>query len=179
MQLASLLDAIATSLSEQMPDLAACRPCDGEIDATTLGPFSDKTPALFLTVSALGEQKAQPEGTWNQPVKFTAHLVVGGPAGTSILRQTLDHLERLLEIIPGSRWKEPLVEAAGPCTGTPVFSGKQGEKTLALWRVSWNQTVRLGADAFATDLPKPSAIYLGKAPDIGCGHEADYQEVAP
>jgi len=46
----------------------------------------------------------------------------------------------------------------------------------AIWLVIWKQVVLLDDAVVAPDLAPPS-LWLGKAPNIGAGHEADYRHV--
>jgi len=78
----------------------------------------------------------------------------------------------------------------GPATKPAKFAGaeeatwmKDG-KVLAshsVWCVSFSQIVGVGADPFAppADAPLLKELFVGLAPDIGKGHEADYVRIFP
>jgi hypothetical protein len=50
-----------------------------------------------------------------------------------------------------------------------------------VWCVEWHQEILLGTDVWEGYQPRPEPmnVFLGIAPDIGPGHEADYVQVAP
>jgi len=48
-----------------------------------------------------------------------------------------------------------------------------------VWCVEWRQLVNLGESVWKDDGAAPTTVFLGFAPDIGLGHEADYVQVAP
>lgn len=62
-----------------------------------------------------------------------------------------------------------------------LYSGKIDAKGVALWAVTWTQQFRAIATDFALPLPAPAGIpdtvLSGRAPDIGSGHEGDYETV--
>ena len=46
---------------------------------------------------------------------------------------------------------------------------------VALWGISWTQTVVL--QGYEIPLPLPISLYLGQDPNIGPGNEADYSQI--
>ena len=63
-----------------------------------------------------------------------------------------------------------------------LYSDKLHDKRIALWAVTWTQQFRALASDFDLPLPAPAgipaAVLSGRAPEIGTGHEGDYDAVA-
>ena len=63
-----------------------------------------------------------------------------------------------------------------------LYSGELHDKRIALWALTWTQQFRALASDFDLPLPDPAgipaAVLSGRAPEIGTGHEGDYDAVA-
>jgi len=63
-----------------------------------------------------------------------------------------------------------------------LFRGEIDQENLALWGVRWTQQFCARPADFSIPLPEPAGIphtvLSGRAPDVGPGHEDDYETVA-
>ena len=114
----------------------------------------------------------------------------GLPRGTAA-RNLVDALE--LQIFQGvdrtdektgetrcsNRWGLDGVGPVEQVRSQNLYSGMIDKHGVALWAVSWRQSVRLRPLDEQTDYPIPRRVYLGQAPEIGDGHAQDYDQVIP
>ena len=64
-----------------------------------------------------------------------------------------------------------------------LYSVRIGKKPAAMWAVTWAQQFRALPQDFDIELPAPAGIpdtvLSGRAPEIGPGHEGDYEQAVP
>lgn len=178
MTLNDLLMSICSQIKTWLPDLKTCEPHGGRFDKNEIKRVSGRAPAVYVAVLATG--RPEPVGTGEQdvPVTFAAYAVAIDKPKLSKAVAALNITELLVTRIYAQQWGRPEhVFGAGPASSRNLYSGVIATKGVALWAVTWRQTVRVGDDVFVTDLPMPSTLYLGISPEIGEGHESDYEEI--
>jgi len=175
MKLNDLLKAICNDFKGHFTELKTCEPHGGRFDHKELLKVGGKAPAIY--VAALGAAKGKEVGTGEVdiPVSLAAFVVTKSESNLPSAESALNLAGELLTYIPESNWGWEGVHGADPATAKNLYSG--GNKTVAMWAISWTQNVRMGEDAFKTDLPFPTELYVGQSPDVGDGHDGDYMQV--
>lgn len=169
------LNNICSQVSLWFPDLAACAPCGGRLDEDALKLLAGATPAVFLAPAAT--YRAKPAGTGEQdiPLAVTAYVITEDRPGLPRAEAALNLVQEIIVRLENQVWgMDDQVHPPGPAAALNLYSGGIDQAGIAAWEVSWTQEIRMGDDIWKTDLPLPSEIYLGQAPDIGTGHEDDY-----
>ncbi|MCP3943462.1 MAG: hypothetical protein GY710_18550 [Desulfobacteraceae bacterium] len=176
MILNDLLNAVCADFKVVFPDLKECKPHGGRFDKKELKRISGKAPAIYVAPIATGKAVATGTGEQDLPVSMAAFVATIDQRKLPRAVSALNLVEGLIARINDQVWGIPdLVHPAGPGAAKNLYSGEIDRIGIALWVVSWQQTVRLGEDIWKTDFPMPTKLYIGFAPDIGEGHEDDYQ----
>lgn len=146
------------------------------------------TPALFFDVS--GWERSDRNIGGNVTVELTGVIYIlrhfVGGAGENDETQGATETKVRNGALKITDWIHGRI--FGPATAPAVLVSAEplqwesGESaaTHAVWGISFNQLLAVGLDPFEPghDAPKLKEIYLGLAPDIGAGHEADYTLIA-
>lgn len=162
-------DAITTSIAAHFPALKAVALYDeDDRDGKPL-------PAVFVEIEDFeGAPDANP-GTEQTAVqlRISARIVIGfrtAKAKTEIrkLAAAMAHFVNL------NRWGLPVSPAEFLVAGPDDF--EPGLDQFETWRVEWQQIVHLGESVWESDDTTPTEILYSWRPEIGPGHEGDYQE---
>jgi phage gp37-like protein len=179
MTLNELTEAICTTIKTWLPELKTCTPHGGRFDGKEIARVSGRAPAVFVAVLSTGKGIEVGNGQQDVPVTFAAYVAATDQRKLARAQAALNMVEGLVSRIYQQNWGFPdRVYAAKPAASRNLYSGIIAQKGVALWAVTWPQTVRLGEDVYRTEFPMPSELYLGMAPDIGEGHEDDYRLIA-
>ena len=187
------LTAVAEEIKTWLPDLKSCRPHDGRFDLPEVKRFALQAPAVLvsclatLSVTDRGDQSVNADRSWAAFVLTRSSP--GLPRGEAA-RNLVDALELLIlrgiveeDPITGeqrlaNRWGLTGVGPAEQLRSQNLYSGTIDKQGAALWVVTWRQILRLKPLIAAEDCPIPSEVYLGRDPEIGAGHEPDYERVS-
>ncbi|HZZ03049.1 hypothetical protein [Paraburkholderia sp.] len=133
------------------------------------------TPAILLEISEGEPELGDDAGTGQLPayLRFEARIIMGirTPAVKLAVRKAAFALSAWLHL---RAWGNGV--KAAPChviaCGSDEFDPRLDK--WAVWRVEWRQFVMLGDSAWSNDGSVPDD-WFSFAPDIGLGHEPDYQ----
>ena len=187
------LKAVAAEIKVWIPDLRTCDVHDGRFDLAELKRHALQTPAVL--VSCLGTVSIDDRG--DEGIDSHRHWAAfvltrdcpGLPRGEGA-RNLVDALELLVmrgiveeDPITGeqrlaNRWGLKGVGPAEQVRSQNFYGGTIDKQGVALWVVSWRQYLHLRPLSEKENCPIPSEVYLGQAPEIGAGHEPDYERVS-
>ena len=187
------LKAVAAEIKVWIPDLKTCTVHDGRFDRDGLKRFSLQTPAILVSCLGSASVTDRGDGGINADRLWAAFVLTrpapGLPRGEGA-RNLVDALELLIlrgvertdektgEIRSSNRWGLKGVGPAEQVRSQNLYGGTIDSKGVALWTVTWRQALRIRPLSEEEDCPIPSEVYLGQAPEIGAGHEADYERVS-
>lgn len=142
-----------------------------EIDASDL-------PAILLDLTEFENESDDDRGTGQIPLRcrLEARILLGykTTAAKTAARTAAANLALFLRL--------KRFTADGVKTEPAVVIGSYrddfaSQDRYTVWRVEWTQVLQVGADIFYSDtLPVPEPVY-SFSPDIGHGHEADYEHL--
>lgn len=179
----------------------------GTFSAEEIARWSVKAPAVRIACLAIASASEDGLGTVGMDFRLAAVVaardVPGRPAGRSGEgRRMADRL--VFELARGqvaddgrSLWARAVFSAAeldgsaesrGCDIGEPreiraanLYSAKIDRGNLSLWAVTWKQEFQARPADFSIPLPDPvgipATVLSGRAPDIGAGHEDDYETI--
>lgn len=179
MRLNDALRAISARLKATFPGIRECAPHPGRFDEAELKRVATRAPALFvsclgcLTVTNPGTEQA------DASLALAVYIVTQSVPGLPRDAGARNLAEALVTLVPLERWGLSGCGEAQAVRATNLYSGDVDKLGVALWAVSWQQTLRLGDSVFAADGTLPRELYLGIEPDVGIGHEPDYRLVGP
>ena len=187
------LRAVAVEIKEWIPELKTCQPHDGRFSEREVKRFVLSAPAVL--VACLGAVSIQDRGDQSiESVRQWAAFVLTddcpGLTRGEAARNLVDALELL--ILRGivrtdedtgvrslsNRWGLTGVGPAERVQSQNLYSGMIDEEGVALWAVTWRQTVRIPPLSEEEVCPIPTELYLGRPPEIGTGHEDDYERLS-
>lgn len=160
-----LLAALTDGLSAKLPALRACEAHPGPVTREEIARLSKRTPAVLAAcVGAAGVSEAG-DGRPDADLRLAAFVLAGDRGGLPRDRAALAAVEGILE------WLPRFHPGSGLISGFPqqiraenLFSGSLDRTGVALWAVSWRQTVRLGAPGRPPATPVPKELYAAGAP---------------
>lgn len=177
--------AVATAIKAKLPDLKACGTWGGRFDLAALKAVSTDAPAVFVAI--LGAKKSTPvgDGTHTLPLKLSAFVVTKGAKDLPHDDAALNICEALAGWIPSQRFGVAGVGDASEAIWANLHSTGTQARGVSLMAVTWEQQLTIGAadidpitgEPLDSADPVPSEVYVGIAPEIGLGHEPDYEEV--
>lgn len=170
-----LLDAIVTTIHAELPGLSTVETHPGQFTLEELEHFMVSTPAV--RVALLGIERSVPvsDGQRDATLVLTAFVVTTDAHLLSRDRAANNIVEALVNLIPQNKWGvTECVFGAGEAKGHNLYSADIREKGVTIFAIRWEQTVRLGTDFWDQPGVLPTELYVGIAPDVGPGHEADY-----
>lgn len=141
-------------------------------------------PACLLTLTEFEASPDDDPGTEQLAVlaHFEAELVIG--FNTLKAKQSIRLLAASLAAwLHNRRWDNPAGTTPKLPTGPCMVGGCYPDDfqpeldQFEVWRVDWQQIVHLGDTVWTNEGVTPSRVFLGQAPEVGTGNEADYVEV--
>ena len=119
----------------------------GIFDAQELARLATRTPALWLTCTALDPSAAGTTSgdAYDYDAALTLYCLARDRLGSPRLEGMLDALVTpLLGYIPGQRWGgDPWRSGASEAAARSLYATTIDQQGLALWAVAWDQTIRL------------------------------------
>lgn len=161
-------DGILAAIRAQFPALRT-------VDAYRLDRKSLPTPACLVELTEMEADMADDPGTEQLAVmaRFEARFVLPFRQGAKNARLEVRKLAAAFAAFARlNRWGCPI----GPAEVLGAFPDDFDPELdqFEVWRVEWQQVIHLGSTVWKDDgvVPVPVASW---SPDIGPGHEADYQ----
>jgi len=154
--LATTRNQIADFIKAQLPSLKTCEPHGGRFDLEELRRWGKKAPAVLVAMTDASEAQLA------QGVETTATYVIFVITRDTVaaLRDVaaINLVQGILTMLPGQVWPPAEEEAENPFVAEPervsaqnFFSTALDAEGVAMWAISFRQTVSLG-DAAGSDL---------------------------
>jgi hypothetical protein len=180
MAAASLADypgAVAEGLRAAITGLRTVEPYAGQFTATSPERVSFTTPALLVAIS---DAPVSDPGTGELDLKLkvTVYVCAQSMRGTQDRSHSAAALaEKVALTARSNSW------GLAPCTGAeitniqPLHSNGLDKQGMALYAVTWRQSIRVGESAWDGTDVIPTEVYASMEPDIGTAHIDDYEEI--
>ena len=159
------LAALTEGLSAKLPDLRACEAHRGPVTSREVARLSKRAPAVLAACLGVTAAAETGDRRVDATLRLAAFVLTADRAGLPRDRAALSVVEALLEYLPGFH------PGAGLPAGAPeglraenLFSGPLDRTGVALWAVSWRQTLRLGGAAGDRAAPLPTQLYAAGQP---------------
>lgn len=133
-------------------------------------------PAVLIELEDLTPADDPGTGELAMTARFAAYIILHQTPKAGLQAANLAALIAL-RIVEGSRFGQPVGSAkivrVAPVDFKPQLFG------YAAWSVEWTHEIRIGDSVWdGTGIPVTD-IMVGWSPDIGIGHEPDYEQVLP
>lgn len=149
-------------------------------------PTPDQLPACLLEMSEMEPTPDIDPGTEQLAVnaRFEARLVIGfrTPKAKLEIRKLAAAFAVFLRLKRWPRLANPAVTlGTGPAEVTTIMPDDFNPELdrYEVWRVEWLQPLHLGTSIWKDEGVTPQAPLYSWRPDIGFGHEDDYQDAVP
>lgn len=182
--LADLHLAIETAIREQFPDLRLVEFYREEGERKP--PDPEQLPACLLEMSEMEPSPEDDPGTEQLAVnaRFEARLIISfrEPRAKLEIRRLAAAFAAWLRL---KRWPHPTLPGkslpTAPAQVIAIMPDDFGPELdrYEVWRVEWLQPLHLGDTVWKDEGVVPGAPLYSWAPDIGTGHENDYQDAIP
>lgn len=171
-ELLDFIGSIAEHIGAEFSShIQVCKPLAGLIETTDIAAIHAKTPAIYVASVGSGKTSMIENGQKDINVYLLAYILVVNPDSVARERSALELVDGLLNFVPCNRWNRPNafpaadVESAdlhGLSKGfkpdvttwrtsvsalsraSDLYGGDDPVSHLALWAVSWEQTLRIG-----------------------------------
>ena len=174
MKIIELRTAIINSIKTEFPDAYVERH-PGRFSLGELKRIATKLPAIRVAVLSAPTVSASNTGENEVSVRLAAFVITGDRKQVPKDVSAITIVEGLLTLIPYNNWTQCGVTAAKNVKADNLFSGGVDVSGVAMWAVTWDHEIRVGADAWGGGV-MPSELYLNGDKDT-FGEEEHYDEV--
>lgn len=165
-------ESVLAALRAAFPEVQTVTGANDALDSQEL-----PLPAIVVAITDIeGLPDQDSDGTDRVPVSiFCAATIVRSARTRDLALDLRESAMAVAHLVYGNRWglggrvKPAAFLQAGPDEFSAPVPGREA------WRVEWRQDAWIGETAWPPDDgPVPDALY-SFAPDIGLGHEGDYE----
>lgn len=178
----AVVSKVNTELTDQIEE---CKPLAGLLETTDISAIHSKTPAVFISVVGSGESTLLETSEVDAKMLVVAYILV--VKSNSIEREQITNsiVSRLLGCVAGDRWgldyaypamsvescdMHGLAKGFKPDVSSwrygvsvlsraaDLYGGSDPISNMAIWAVTWEQTLRLGEDIYANNDKPPQQI---------------------
>lgn len=167
--LADFLAAVIEGLQAQLPEDHPCALRGGRLRQEELKRLDTVTPGVFISVTTLNGGHSS--DSRHLALSLMASVVCRDQNSVSKDLSALGIIETLHRHIPSQTWGLDSAHPASRCRASNRHSAELDSCGLALWELTWQQTLQLEGSALEQDRPRPTEIYLGINPQ----EEQDYR----
>lgn len=158
MSLLDLRTAIVDEVRSGLADLIRdnCLPHGGRFDKGEIRRLALKSPAVLIACLGLVNAESDGAGAVNATAAWGAFVVTTDKPQLPRDAGALVIVSALTRVVTDNRWGREDTGYPGKLRGDNLYSGQADGAGVALWAVTWQQTITLGAldestlDLFAT-----------------------------
>ncbi|NBF04728.1 hypothetical protein GV819_20810 [Pseudomonas sp. Fl5BN2] len=165
-ELTQLQAAITSTIKAAMPHLHTVEAFPKALDGSS-------EPAIYLAIIGLDQGPDPGDGRSCMRATFEARALVDPSLAQAPLQAAI-LAAQLIELLRCQHWALDFVEGATAVSAKPAGTSAEPVQS-AEWIVQWQQLIYLGQEQWPWPNQPPGTLVLGFSPDIGPGHEADYQ----
>ena len=167
-QLPELHEAVKAALKAKFPQVT--------VDYYSRPGEKIAIPAIFFELESIEAANPTDSGTEQLEVllRFSAECITSYKHGGKLSARLF--AASVASFVQRNRFGKPITP--GRFTSSASESFRQAEDAYESWSVKWTHMAYLGTSVWDDEGVIPEHVYLGFAPGIGTGHEADYIEVA-
>lgn len=142
--LASLRDAIVSTIKTALPSLKTCETHGGRFDEGELARWGVNAPAVLVCCTNLGMPDFGTGGI-QAPAAFVAYVITRNEPGVARDVSALNIVQALNKLLVGQSWSSnDFVTEPDAIESRNLYSTAADKKGVNLWAVTWRQTVVLG-----------------------------------
>jgi hypothetical protein len=143
--LADGLGRIVTALTTTLPDGTSVLRAGGAFDAAEIRRHITRAPAVIVTCLGAGDYARLPQGVWTVEAQLAAYVLCRDTPPTLTREvQALGLVTDVLHAVARATWNDPAAFGVVPgdsLDATNLYSGDLDAIAVALWAVTWRQTL--------------------------------------
>lgn len=164
--LTQLPDAITSTIKTAMPHLQTVEAFPARVDGSA-------ETAIYWAITGMDPGADPGDGRSCLLTTFEARVRVD-PSVSQASLQAVTLAAQLMDLLRCQYWNLDAVGSATAVWAKPA--GTAVDPTAKTeWTVQWQQSIYLGQEQWPWAKQPPGTLVLGFSPDIGPGHEGDYQ----
>jgi hypothetical protein len=170
--------AAVAHLKAALPGLRTCELYAGEFSGGEISRASLAAPAVLVVCLGATRGQEHGNGEYDFLARFAAYCLTrhaGSRSERGVL--ALELAESVLAALEGGRFGLCGLSGARVARLDNLYGEAFDKAGVALWAVSWEQRLRLGADIWSAEGVLPQELYVGFAPEVGLPHEEDYIKI--
>lgn len=171
--LSALPTAIALAIKTALPDLRDCKAIAGRFNLDDLKDQSIAAPAVLVSLIKWGQASGR-SGQTQYRAQIVAFIVTKDTMGLQRDVAAVNIAQAVTALVDGNTWG---LEACGPAEAIgfeTLVTAAARKLASSLAVVTWTQPFVLTGEAISAITP---ALYLGISPEVGVGHEDDYNQI--
>jgi hypothetical protein len=115
------------------------------------------------------------DGSRDVTLQMVAYVLTKDMPGLAKEVSVSNIVSVLVAWLPSRRFGK--THPAQKVTAQNFYSGTIDKTGVAIWAVTWRQTIRMSEEDLVEDGIIPTDVYVGVTPDVGPPHIDDYVEV--
>ncbi|EGG93496.1 hypothetical protein IMCC1989_1152 [gamma proteobacterium IMCC1989] len=175
MKFIELRQKVLEKIKEELPDLKEVSLHPGRFNLDELKRIGTKAPAVYVSLMGTPTVKRIETGENEVYIRLAAFIVTRDERKLPKDEAALAIVESLLVVIPCQRWGLKNTSDAVNVKADNLFNGSIERKGVAMWAITWEQTLRIGEDVWGGGV-LPSEVYVSEDPDNE--NEEDYERMA-
>ena len=174
--LTDLPRAVADDLKVLLPGLRQCDAITGRFNLERLKAEAVQAPAVLVSLLELAQKSGWAGPHHGFEASMAAFVVTTERMGALPRDQAAANMTALIGAhVPDRRWGIAECGEAGNVRAQPIVNAGMEKSRASLWAVTWVQPLVL--EPLPGTVPADLTLYLGIAPEIGAGHEDDYEQI--
>ena len=176
-------EAAAKRIGEWLPELKVSDLHPGPFTEQELERISTSTPAVRISFLATRANESVGDGRRDVRAEYMASILTRSTGKDRGADREAERIgAELLRLVPDEQWGLKGLIGAQDVRLENAFNSGIAGKGMALWRLTWNHTLRLGESVFASgdDCPVPEELYSIRDPEpADLDPAGDYEQVTP
>jgi len=178
MTLTGLQQAAVDAIKTDIPSLSQCEIYGGQFTGQPGSRVAIHAPAVLVTMLGC-KPVSDPgiEGQMDVQCRLAAYVLAQNNRSRDAREGAcIDLVESVSLLIYNNNFALPMVGMASLVQMQGMTNAAADDAGFALWSVTWDQEIRLGA-APVNNYGPLTDVRIGFSPDIGAGHEPDYTQL--
>lgn len=133
--------AIVTAVKAHLGGHVTVEAHGGRFDRLELARYSKRAPAVLIAAMSMPRVEERPRS--RPQVQFAAFVVCRDAPSAPRDAQALTLAEALVRLVPRNQWGREDAESPANISAENLYSGEIDKLGIAMWAVSWRQTIAL------------------------------------
>jgi hypothetical protein len=153
------LNAVKDRLNTVLPALKSCDVHDGRFDVSELKRIATQAPAVFVAVLKVPKTTTNGQDQLEADLSLVVYIITKSAHKLDKGEAARNLAEFIMQQVKSERWDGQAQNRATQIAGDNLYSGIVDKMNIALWAVTWKQTIVLGDEYFNENEFLPTRMY--------------------